>query len=60
MLLKLTKPLLAARRKTVLTPGNRYSKGVIFIQITLNHGRSVETKNVFYRRVADDIHKQEN
>jgi 4-oxalocrotonate tautomerase len=38
--------------------GNRYSKDVIFIQITLNHGRSVETKKAFYRRVVDDIYKQ--
>ncbi|HUD87883.1 MAG TPA: tautomerase family protein [Xanthobacteraceae bacterium] len=35
--------------------GNRYSKDIIFIQITLNAGRSVELKKAFYKRIADDI-----
>jgi phenylpyruvate tautomerase PptA (4-oxalocrotonate tautomerase family) len=36
--------------------GIEYSPGIVFIQITLNQGRSVELKKAFYRRVADDIH----
>lgn len=35
--------------------GIQYSDGVVLIQITLNHGRSVELKKAFYRRVADDL-----
>jgi 4-oxalocrotonate tautomerase len=38
--------------------GNRYSSGVIFIQITLSTGRSIDIKKAFYRRVVDDIHDQ--
>jgi 4-oxalocrotonate tautomerase len=38
--------------------GNRYSADVIFIQITLSAGRTVEMKKAFYRRVVDDIHDQ--
>jgi 4-oxalocrotonate tautomerase len=38
--------------------GNQYSQDVIFIQITLNAGRSVELKKAFYKRIADDIHAQ--
>jgi len=38
--------------------GNRYSSDVIFIQITLNLGRSIDLKKAFYRRVVDDIHDQ--
>jgi 4-oxalocrotonate tautomerase len=38
--------------------GNHYSKDVIFIQITLNSGRSVELKKAFYKRIADEIHAQ--
>jgi len=30
--------------------------GVIFIQITLNEGRSVELKKAFYQAVADSLH----
>jgi 4-oxalocrotonate tautomerase len=40
--------------------GNRYSSDVIFIQITLSAGRSVEIKKAFYRRVVDDLHDQLN
>jgi 4-oxalocrotonate tautomerase len=36
--------------------GIEYSAGIVFIQITLNQGRSVEAKKAFYRRVADDLH----
>jgi phenylpyruvate tautomerase PptA (4-oxalocrotonate tautomerase family) len=35
--------------------GNRYSDDIIFIQITLNAGRSVELKKAFYKRIVDDI-----
>ena len=31
--------------------------GVIFIQITLNEGRTVELKKAFYRAVAERLHK---
>jgi 4-oxalocrotonate tautomerase len=40
--------------------GNRYSEDVVFIQITLNSGRSVELKKAFYKRIADDFQKQLN
>lgn len=32
--------------------------GVIFIQVTLNAGRTVELKKAFYQRVANDLHLQ--
>ena len=32
--------------------------GVIFIQITLNEGRTVELKKAFYRAVAERLHKE--
>lgn len=32
--------------------------GVIFIQITLNEGRTVELKKAFYRTVADRLQKE--
>jgi 4-oxalocrotonate tautomerase len=35
--------------------GTRYSEKMVLIQITLNHGRTVEQKQAFYRRVADDL-----
>jgi 4-oxalocrotonate tautomerase len=35
--------------------GNNYSDDLIFIQITLNAGRSVEMKKAFYKRIADDF-----
>jgi len=38
--------------------GNRYSDDVVFIQITLNAGRSVEMKKAFYKRIADDYHSK--
>jgi 4-oxalocrotonate tautomerase len=38
--------------------GNRYSQDIVFIQITLNAGRSVEQKKAFYKRIVDDIHAQ--
>jgi phenylpyruvate tautomerase PptA (4-oxalocrotonate tautomerase family) len=38
--------------------GIEYSPGIVFIQITLNQGRTVELKKAFYRRVADDLHRK--
>ena len=35
--------------------GNRYSKDVILIQITISLGRSVEKKQALYKRIADDL-----
>ena len=35
--------------------GIRYSEGLVLIQITLNQGRSVDSKKAFYKRVADDL-----
>ena len=34
------------------------SDGFIAIQITLNEGRSVEMKQAFYKRVADDLRRE--
>lgn len=36
--------------------GIEYSPGIVFIQITLNHGRSTELKKAFYQRIANDLH----
>ena len=38
--------------------GIEYSKDIVFIQITLNAGRTVEMKKAFYKRIADDLHTQ--
>ena len=38
--------------------GVRYSPGIVFIQITLNQGRTVEQKRAFYRRIADDLQRE--
>jgi 4-oxalocrotonate tautomerase len=38
--------------------GNHYSQDVIFIQITLNVGRTVELKKAFYKRIVEDAHAQ--
>jgi 4-oxalocrotonate tautomerase len=35
--------------------GIHYSDKLVLIQITLNHGRTLEQKRAFYRRVADDL-----
>lgn len=32
--------------------------GVVFIQITLNEGRTVEVKKAFYQMVAENLHRQ--
>lgn len=34
--------------------GVEYSAGIVFIQITLNQGRSTDLKKRFYKRIADD------
>lgn len=36
--------------------GIQYSPGIVFLQITLNQGRSIELKKAFYRRIAEDLH----
>lgn len=36
--------------------GVSYSPSIIFIQVTWNAGRTVDTKKAFYRAVADSIH----
>ncbi len=38
--------------------GNHYSQDAIFIQITLNSGRSIELKKAFYKRIVDDVQRQ--
>jgi len=38
--------------------GIAYSKDIVFIQITLNAGRTVDMKKTFYKRIADDLHEQ--
>jgi 4-oxalocrotonate tautomerase len=40
--------------------GNHYSKDIIFIQITLSSGRSIEQKKVLYKRIVDDIQAKLN
>jgi 4-oxalocrotonate tautomerase len=40
--------------------GNTYTKDIILIQITLNAGRTVETKKAFFKRIADDLHAELN
>ena len=40
--------------------GNRYSKDIVLIQITLSAGRTVEQKKAFYKRIADDFAEQLN
>jgi len=38
--------------------GNTYSEEIVFIQVTLNEGRSVELKKAFYKRIVDDFQTQ--
>lgn len=40
--------------------GIQYSPDVIFIQVTLNQGRSVELKKAFYSHIANHIHERLN
>ncbi len=35
--------------------GIEYSPGIVFIQITLNQGRTTELKQKFYKRIAEDL-----
>ena len=37
--------------------GINRSEGIIFIQITLNEGRTIEMKKAFYREVAERLNK---
>jgi 4-oxalocrotonate tautomerase len=38
--------------------GVTYSPSIVFIQITLSAGRSVDLKKAFYKQIADDLHTQ--
>ncbi|MGC2776566.1 MAG: tautomerase family protein [Bradyrhizobium sp.] len=38
--------------------GVTYSPGIVFIQITLNAGRSVDLKKACYKQIADDLYAQ--
>lgn len=38
--------------------GITYTPGIVFIQVTWNAGRSVETKKAFYKAIADGIHAE--
>lgn len=38
--------------------GIRYSSDVVLIQITMSQGRTVEQKQAFYRRVAQDLQRE--
>jgi 4-oxalocrotonate tautomerase len=40
--------------------GNEYSNDVVLIQVTMSHGRTVERKQAFYKRIVDDLHGQLN
>ena len=40
--------------------GIEYTKDIVFIQITLNAGRTVGMKKAFYMRIADELHSQLN
>jgi len=35
--------------------GIEYSEGIIFIQVTLNEGRTTEMKKVFYKAICDGV-----
>ena len=44
-----------------MTPGYlgiRYSPDVVLIQVTLSQGRTVEQKQAFYKRVANDLQRE--
>lgn len=38
--------------------GIEYSAGIVFIQVTLNQGRTTELKKKFYHRIAEDLHAE--
>lgn len=38
--------------------GMRHTGDIILIQVTLNQGRTVELKKAFYKRIAENLHRQ--
>jgi 4-oxalocrotonate tautomerase len=36
--------------------GIQYTRGIVFIQVTWNTGRTTDVKKAFYRKVADELH----
>ena len=40
--------------------GIEYSDGIVFIQVTLNQGRTTELKKKFYKRIAEDLSAELN
>jgi phenylpyruvate tautomerase PptA (4-oxalocrotonate tautomerase family) len=38
--------------------GIRRTKDCVFVQLTLNEGRTLEQKRAFYKRVADGLHQR--
>ena len=38
--------------------GSQFSDGIIFIQITLNSGRTLERKKALYKKIVDDLGAQ--
>ena len=38
--------------------GIEYTQDIVFIQITLNAGRTVELKKKFYQLIANDLHTE--
>lgn len=38
--------------------GIEYSQGIVFIQITLNEGRTTELKKCFYKKIANNCSKE--
>ena len=38
--------------------GITHTKNIVFIQLTLNTGRTVEQKKAFYKAVADGLHER--
>ncbi len=38
--------------------GIEYTDRIVFIQVTLNQGRTTELKKKFYKRIADDLHAE--
>lgn len=38
--------------------GIRYTPQIVFIQVTWNAGRSIETKQAFYQAIANGIHER--
>ncbi len=38
--------------------GIEYTEGIVFIQVTLNQGRTTELKKKFYQRIATDLNAE--